>query len=294
MRTLLGLAALLAPSLALAQPGAEPAAEPDPAAADPAAAAPAEVAPPVRVAAIPATPVASPGTAPLPDRQAAAAPPAQVGIGKRMDQDAAAGRAFFTETALMSPGGYLGLDLRMPTAPLANLGLRYAVTDRIEIGVSGLTIAEEDDVALGVQAKAQIWHNDRAAIAVGVQRYTTTSDSDEGLTIPTVVATTCLDGADCLAMVSVSLNGLIIDSESSVPVFAGASWALGRKVQFVGELHLSNDDSNSFTFGYFGLRGASHSFSFDAGIGFASEGDDCLDCSSEDAAFPFVGVATRM
>jgi hypothetical protein len=96
----------------------------------------------------------------------------------------------------------------------------------------------------------------------------------------------------------VSLNAVVVSGDSDVPVFAGASWALGKRVQFVGEIHVSNDDerSSSLTLGYLGLRAASGSFAFDAGLGFGSEGEssDCFDCTSDTEAFPFLGIATRM
>jgi hypothetical protein len=279
-----GLAAFLAPTAALAQPSAAPASQREPA--------------PERVAAVAAMSVAPPGAVPLEDREAAAAaaPAEPIGIAGRVAEDAAAGRAYFTDTALTSPRGKIGLALRMPTGPAANAEVRYSLTDRLELGVSVLMIDGEDQSVVGLQAKGQIWHNDRAAVAVGLQRYQSTDEyDDEVVTIPTFVASTCLDGKDCLAMFSMSINGVVIGGESNVPVFAGASWALGRRIQFVGEVHVSNDDSNSLTFGYMGVRGASGGIAIDAGIGFGSEGNnDCFDCSSDSAAFPFVGVATRM
>lgn len=284
MRLIVGLAALLLPAVAVAQPGAAPSSDADP---------------PARVAVVPAISVAPPGVAALADRDTPepdAPPPAPVGIARRVDQDAASGRAFFTDTALTAPRGKVSLSFRMPAAPVIDAELRYSFTDRIELGISGMTVLVEDELSiLGLHAKGQVWRNNRAAVAVGLKRYQDVgSGGDDGVTIPTVVATTCLDGADCFAIISLSLNGVIISDESDVPVFAGASWALGRTIQFVGEIHVSNDDNDgSLAFGFLGVRGASRGFALDAGIGFGSEGS-CSGCGSNTEAFPFFGIGARL
>jgi len=240
----------------------------------------------------------NPGAAP--GNVALEAPPADgglapIGLARRVDRDAAAGRAYFADTALTSPQGSFSLGLRMPAGPAANLELRAALTDRIEVAVSGLGVAGEDDHLLGVQVKGQVWHNDRAAAAISLQHYHWTDGG--GVTIPSIVASSCLDGADCLVLVSLSLEAIAITDEDELPIFVGASWALGRAVQFVGEAHVSNDRGNSFLFGYLGVRANGSRVAVDGGVAFATAfGDVCYDvgCADDTIAYPFFALSTRM
>lgn len=310
MRLSLGLVALALPAVAAAQPSVTPA---SPAASSPASpAAPAadqvavaEDAPRVAtapgaavpVASVPALSVAPPGTAPLLERDAGSAagsPPALTGLARRVAGDAASHRAYFGDTALIAPRGKVTVQFRAPAVPLMDTEIQVSLHDRFEIGASGLVVADEDGAVVGAHARGQIWRNERAAVALGLRYYGFSDASGENVTIGSAVASTCLDGPDCVALVSFSLDAFVIASEDVVPVFAGVSWALGRSVQFVGEIHVSNDDSESLTAGFLGMRAAARTIAFDAGIAFASLDADCFDCSGSDTeSFPFFGLSIR-
>lgn len=297
MRSLLAVAAVLAPSIAIAQ------APPD----APAEETPAEEASPApgrRVAMVVtppgATPPAGPAAAAV-DQGAPEEASEPLGLDRRVLGDANAGRNYFTETALTPKRGSISWSLRAPTAPLVESQLRASLHDRIEVGLGGLTILEDvgEATVLSFYGKGQIWRNDRAAVAVTAQTHSFGfgfedhydegyDDDSETVIVPGVVASTCLDGDGCAALVSVSVNALVLPDEDEVPIFAGVGWALGRRFQFVGELNVSHDDEGSDTiyFGYTGVRGAGRHVAFDFGLGFAGEGDD-------GDVFPFLGLTTR-
>lgn len=272
MRTALVLAAVLLPSVAAAQPGVTPV----------------------------TTAPAGPSAAPAPDGDAAAGEAVLEGIRRRVELDAASGRSYFTETALTPRAGKVTIAMRAPFLPVAEAQLRVALHDRLEVGIGGLTILEEDEEGvLSFHAKGQVWRNDRAAIAVGVQHHRLAAffddhgehgDDGESITMPTAVASTCLDGPRCTALVSVMVNAVVLPDEDVVPIFLGFGWALGSTLQFVGEVNVSHDDDDggeTYMFGYTGLRGAGRRFAFDFGVGFAGEDDDT-------GAFPFLAATTRL
>lgn len=258
-----------------------------------------DVAPPVQVAAadpapvpsVPAYTVAGPGatTPSLPDAAAPAEPAEPTGLDLRRRDDAAAGRAYFAETALTAPRGRVSFEMRAPIFPILATGVRVGVTDRIEVGGTIITVADEGTLA-GLSFKGQLWRGARAAIAAGLNTY---SADGETLYDAHLEGTTCLD-RDCVAAATLSLNFLGFTDEHAVPVLAGAGIAVGRVVQFIGELHQTREQDESLTLGYAGIRAAGSRFSIDAGVGFGFDSTSCADCSSDVAALPFFGVAGRL
>lgn len=274
MRLLLGLVIAAVPAIASGQPSA-PA--------------------PVRVAIVPAITVAPPGDAPAADVVAASEPGVATGLARRSAHDAAAGRTYFTETALTGPRGQGAVELRMAPGA-AQTQVRFAVTARVELGVSGLAILDGDRrTIVGLHGKARLWHSPRAAVAVAVDHYR--APQGDGLTAPALIASTCLDGADCLALMSASVRAVVAaDPAGVVPVFAGLAWALGRRVQFIGEINYARDDRGAApTFGYLGARAGSGRIAVDAGVGFQSDADPaCTDCNRGTGVGLFGGVSGRI
>lgn len=279
VRTLAAVAVLTAAAPAFADPGVAP--EPTLAGAAVARVAAVEPTGPVAVAAVPAiAPAGDPVAAVAVD----AAPTADT-LAVRVDGDAASSRHYFGESALTQPRGRAVLDLRMPTAPAGAATLRYGLTDRVEVGVTGLSIFEENDEAVvGLSAKARVWSNRRMALAVGLAAYT---DGREDLYQPYLAGTMCL-GARCDGALTVMLNAVAEEGVDEVPVLAGVGVAWGRRAQVVAELHQTRDDEgDTFTFGYLGGRLGKDTLAVDGGLAFvAIDGD-------EGGAFPFVALSVR-
>lgn len=274
----------LAPAVAAAD-------EPAPDAAPPVQVATADAAP-VPVPSVPAYAVGGPGaTTPSPPAaEAPAEPAAPTGLDRRRRDDAAAGRAFFAETAQTAPRGRVTFELRAPTLPVIATGVRVGITDRLEIGGTLITIADEGSLA-GLSIKGQLWRNARAAIAAGLNTYSADGDT---LYDAHLEGTSCLD-ADCVAAATLSLNFFGFTDEEAVPVLAGAGVSVGRVVQFIGELHQTRVDDEALTLGYVGLRAAGPRFSIDGGIGFGVDSSaGCDGCSTDIEALPFFGVAGRL
>ncbi len=246
------------------------------------------------VPAVPAYAVAGPG-ATVPSATSAEPPagpvePAELsGLDLRRRDDAAAGRAYFAETALTAPRGRVSFELRAPTLPVVATSVRVGVTDRLEIGGTLITVAEEGTLA-GLSIKGQLWRNARAAIAAGLNTY---SAEGETLYDAHVEGTSCLD-AGCIAAATLSLNFFRFTDEETVPVLAGVGLSVGRAVQLIGELHQTRDGDEAVTLGYVGLRAAGARFSIDGGIGFGVDSSSCYDCSTDIEALPFFGVAGRL
>ena len=286
---LLAVAVTLVPALAVADEVAPPdeeaaAVEGEPVQAEP-----------LRVAAIPAYSVGGPGTtavvAPVDD--APPAPPELSGLARRRDEDPAAGRAYFGESALTTPRGRVTLDFRAPTAPLIATGVRVGVTDRLEIGATGVLVADEGGAA-GVSVKGQLWRNERLAVAAG---FNTISAEGETVFDLHAEATGCVD-ASCNVTLTGMLNFLAMSGEDEVPVFGGLGLAMGRKVQLITEIHQTRYEDDALTLGYVGARFGSTKLSVDGGLAFgvATESSSCDGCSDSDdgLVFPFVGLATRL
>lgn len=247
-----------------------------------------DAAPAIPVPAVPA--MAGPGAvAP----SGAPATPATVaeprGLDRRRRDDAAVGRSYFAETALTTPRGRVTVDLRAPALPVLATGVRVGVTDRLEVGGTLVTIADEATLA-GLSIKGQLWRGQRTAIAAGVNTY---SAAAETLYDAHLEGTTCLD-AGCVAAATLSLNLLGFTDEDTMPVLAGAGLSAGRAVQFIGELHQTRDGGHTVTMGYVGLRAAGARLSLDGGIAFGFDSSSCVDCSDDGGAFPFFGVAGRL
>lgn len=239
----------------------------------------------------PAAPIAAgPGAiAATPPPVEAETPVEPTGLDRRRQDDAAAGRAYFAETAVTTPRGRVAFDLRAPTLPVIGLGLRVGVTDRLEVGGTVVAVADEGSL-VGLSIKGQLWRNQRAAIAAGLNTYTAEGDT---LYDAHLEGTTCLDAA-CVAAGTLSLNFLGFTDEETVPVLAGAGLSVGRAVQFIGEVHQTRDGDESVTVGYVGLRAAGSRFSIDGGVAFGADTSSCYDCEADVGALPFFGVAGRM
>lgn len=283
MRRALSLLFLAPAAVAAAdEPAPDAAAAAQVAVADPA---------PAPVPSVPAYVVAGPGAAAVsaPVVEEPAEPAAPTGLDLRRRDDAAAGRSFFAETAQTAPGGHVSFEMRAPFLPIIATGVRVGVTDRLEIGGTLITVAEEGTLA-GLSIKAQLWRGARAAIAAGLNTY---SAEGETLYDAHLEGTSCLDAA-CVAAATLSLNALGFTDEEEVPVLAGVGLSVGRAVQFIGEVHQTRADDEAMTVGYVGLRAAGARFSVDGGIGFGVDSSSCAECGDDVGAFPFLGVAGRL
>ncbi|MBP8806550.1 MAG: hypothetical protein KBG48_17425 [Kofleriaceae bacterium] len=277
VRTLATVAVLAAAAPAFASPETPAeAAGPRVAAVEPAG--------PIAVAAVPA--IATPGD-PV-GAPAADAPEPAATLEARVEGDAASSRHYFGESALTQPRGRAVLDLRMPTAPAGAATLRYGLTDRVEVGVTGLSIFEENDEAVvGLSAKARLWSNRRMAVAVGLAAYT---DGDDDLYQPYLTGTMCL-GTRCHGALSIMVNAVAEEGVDEVPVLGGVGLAWGRRAQFIAELHQTrDDDGDTFVFGYLGGRVGKETVAVDGGLAFVMlDGGD----GEDGGAFPFVALSIR-
>jgi hypothetical protein len=287
-RPLAAFATLLAvPSLASAQPGVAPSAVP--------------------VSSVPAYggPGAVPVTVAAPVEPTA--PPALVGIAKRSAEDPAADRAYLAHTALVAPRGTITFQARAPLAPGALGQINASLTDRISVGVGAFMIfIDEEGAALTLSGKLQLVRGRRAALAVALDTLSI-PDEDETLYMPSLVASFCADGDACNTLLSLHLTGFGADGEEEMPIFGGASFSVGKKNRFVGEIHF-NDDSDEYSRrtlfgGFVGGRFGGSKFAFDAGLGFAGESEsqnDCIDyCDDYDndppvIPYPFIGMSARL
>lgn len=255
--------------------------------------------------AIPTVAAAQPGAAPIyvppPPLPPAVEPavPELAGIARREKEDPASDRAYLARTALVAPSGTVTFQARAPLAPGA-LGGISASLGRVEIGVSTVMILEEGDgAAFGFNAKVQLLKGRRSALAVTLDTLSP-PDEDETLYVPSLVASFCTDGDACNTLLSAHLTMLALDGQGEAPVFAGLSFSKGRRAKLVGELHITDSDSESIFAGYLGGRWGGPKLAFDAGIGFAGELDDssdCYDCYNDDPAvipYPFIGLSARM
>jgi hypothetical protein len=271
-RPLAGLVTLLAiPAAAVAQPGLAPTAEP-----------------------VPAVPAYA--AYPPPPPEPVATEPVLVGIEKRQAEDPAADRAFLARSALIGPSGSVTFQARAPLAP-GMLGQVTASFGKFELGAGAILVAEEGAV-LGLNAKVQLLRSRRAALAASVDVFS--PPDEESLYMPSLVASLCADGDECATLLSLHLTALVLESEEEAPVFAGASFSVGRRAKLVGEIHLTDSDSESVVGGYLGGRWGSRKLAFDAGVGFGGElgGSSCYDCYDDTGPdvypWPFVGLSARM
>lgn len=290
-QVVVAVAVTLAPALALAEAPEAPEAPDAPEA--PTEATTAGEGEPVRVAAtIPTYAVGGPSTtAAVPVAETPVEPAPLAGLARRRAEDPAAGRSYFSETALTTPRGRVTVDLRAPTAPLVAGSVRVGVTDRVEVGAHGVVVAEEDGAA-GVSLKAQLWRNERLAFAAGVN---TVSADGETVFDLHAEATACVDAA-CVATVTGSLNFLAMSGEEVVPVFGGLGLALGRTSQLIAEVHQTRVEGDTLTLGYVGARFGSSRLAVDGGLAFAmADGDSNYEEDEDEGmVFPFVGLATRL
>jgi hypothetical protein len=181
----------------------------------------------------------------------------------------------------------VSFELRAPTLPVIATSVRVGVTDRLEIGGTLITVAEEGTLA-GLSIKGQLWRNARAAIAAGLNTY---SAEGETLYDAHLEGTSCLD-AGCIAAATLSLNFFRSPTRSRAGA-GGAGLSVGRAVQLIGELHQTRDGDEAVTLGYAGSASPAR-FSLDGGIGFGADSSSCYDCSGESGALPFFGVAGRL
>ncbi|MBZ0231362.1 MAG: hypothetical protein K8M05_03365 [Deltaproteobacteria bacterium] len=228
--------------------------------------------------------------------------PELTGIARREKEDPGSDRAYLARTALVAPKGTVTIQARAPLAPGA-LGGISASMGRVEIGVSTVLIAEEEGGAFGFNAKVQLLKGRRTALAVTLDTLSP-PDEDETLYAPSLVASFCADGDACNTLLSAHLTMFALDGEEEAPVFAGVSFAKGRRGKLVGELHITDNEQESIFAGYLGGRWGGAKLAFDAGIGFAGVLEDdsssgCIDYCYEDddpevIPYPFVGLSARL
>jgi len=264
----------------------------------------------VPVEAVPAAPV-GPGAAPL---VAPTEPAPLVGLDRRIAEDAAVDRAFGAPTALIAPRGTATVTLRAPIGPLVNGKISLAVTDRLELGVGTVLLADEDDGVVSAHGKLQLWRGPRAALAASLDLYRSSDPDDEGyMAMPALVASLCAGGADCRTLVNLHLTAVAVEDEDQLPILPGLSIVSGGRTQLVAEAHLFNDEEtgDSFLAGYAGVRWLTGRLALEGGIGVFADlsderyyaTDDCIDyCggdyyyedSPEVIPWPFVGLSARL
>jgi hypothetical protein len=224
--------------------------------------------------------------------------PTLTGIDRRQKDDPGSDRSYLARTALVAPSGTVTFQARAPLAP-GMMGGISASLGRVELGVSGIVVADADGAALGFNAKVQLLEGRRSALAVSLDTITP-PDDDETLYYAQLVASFCADGDACDTLLSGHLSMFALDGEDEAPVFLGLSFSKGRRGKLVGELHVTDSDSESVFAGYVGGRWGGNKVAFDAGIGFAGELDDsgdCYDCYDSDPPiipYPFLGLSARM
>ncbi|MGE5181764.1 MAG: hypothetical protein ACM31C_06865 [Acidobacteriota bacterium] len=270
--------------------------------------------PPAGPGAQPAPPPPPPPPAPPPGGAPTAVvapppPPAAVTtVDKGTLDDANAGRAWLSPTALTPPAGTWSFE----DVELFLIGVSYAVTDNFVI--TGTTMVPiTSDLYWGFfSAKAQVVKqgNVRVAIqgglAAAAAKDTTTDAMGNTMSTTTTTsggevgaaATLCLDG-DCYS----HLDGFVgaafaYQNNASVPVGFSASWVqrLGKRVRLVVEAdsaHLFGDISGQANgiLGWYGLRFTSRSIGAD--VGFVKP--ICSDCSSSTfpIGFPVLAFSYR-
>ena len=239
--------------------------------------------------------------------------PAPTTVDKGTLDDANAGRAWLSPTALTPPAGTWSFE----DFELFLVGVSYAVSDNFVI--TGTTMVPiTSDLYWGFfSAKAQVVKqgNVRVAIqgglAVASAKDSTTTYDSMGNPIGTTDTTTTTSGAEVGAAATLCLDNdcyshldgfvgaaFAYQNNSSVPVGFSASWVqrLGRHVRLVVEAdsaHLFGDISGQANgvLGWYGLRFTSRTIGVD--VGFVKP--FCSDCSSDTfpIGFPVVDFSYR-
>jgi hypothetical protein len=244
-----------------------------------------------------------------------AAPPAPVPttVDKGTLEDANAGRAWMSPTALTPPAGTWSFE----DFELFLIGVSYAVTDNFVI--TGTTMVPiTSDLYWGfVSGKAQVLRAGSLRIAIqgglaaAAAKDTTTTFDSMGNPISTMSTTTTTSGAEIGAAATLCLDvdcfshidgfvgtAFAYQNNSSVPVAFSASLVqkIGRRVRLVIEAdtaHLFGDISGQANgiLGWYGLRFTSRSIGVDAGL----VKPFCSDCSSDSfpLGFPIVSFSYR-
>jgi hypothetical protein len=251
---------------------------------------------PAAAAAVTPAPAPAPAPTAATDIGAALAPTSSPGIVRRSRDDAAVHRAYLSPTALMGPAGSAQIDVRAPLLPGGTATASVSLTDWLEVGAVGVYVIDEDP-ALGLHAKLQLFRTDTAAVAVAVDALKLDFDDDETLLIPSLSASFCADGDECRTLVTAHIDGAFVHDEDDnfgeperilVP---GVSLIHGRKHKFIAELHTFRDGNDSIFAGFVGFRLVSMgAAAFDLGLGFAGAVDDELDA----IPWPFFGLTHRM
>ncbi len=270
--------------------------------------------PAIPVQAVPAYAVAPPGMAeplPAPIDLAVPAPDGELtGIARRVQDDRAAERSYFTPTALVAPRGTTTLSVQAPLFPMANIRLDRSFSDRLSLGVGVLgVIADDQLIGVGsLHGKYQVWRGRRAAVAATLSIYNVPEDDDgdETLTVPLpgVVGSWCASD-ECKTLVSVDLQAVANVDDEVLPIVGGVAIAHGKRRQLLAEFHTTEAEGDRLWFGFVGGRFLGRKLAFDAGFGFAgfpdstATVDDCIDfCESSSSStwipYPFVALSSRL
>jgi hypothetical protein len=220
-----------------------------------------------------------------PVEQIAPPPPPLTPAASYVERDASSGRAFVSPTAFTGPKGHASVEVTFPAIPVGGFALaRYAITDRIEIGAGGFAIIDGETDSVGVlTAKVQVLKRPTGGIALQVLHIAIPDEDDEG-TFFSAVGSKCL-GDDCRTLLSAHLTVMPFseyyyedgggDGErGALAVIPGASLVTGGRTKLVLDGVLVGDDYERFAVLYGGIRFARRSFSFDAGLVAAGDGDD--------------------
>jgi hypothetical protein len=231
-----------------------------------------------------AAPIAAPSMV-EPVEQIAPPPPPRTPLADYVARDASSGRAFVSPTALTGPKGHASIELTFPALPVGGFALaRYSITDRIEIGAGGIAVIDEDGAVAVLTAKVQVLRRPTGGIALQAL-HIAIPEEDDGGTFYSAIGSKCL-GDGCRTLVSAHLTVLPFSeyyySDSSggggeqgaLAVIPGASLVTGGRTKLVVDGVLVGDDYERFAVLYGGIRFARRSFSFDAGLVAAYDGDD--------------------
>lgn len=219
-----------------------------------------------------------------PVEQIAPPPPPLTPAASFVERDAASGRAFVSPTAFTGPKGHASIELTFPALPVGGLAVaRYSITDRIEIGAGGIAVIEEDGAVAVLTAKVQVLKRPTGAVSLQAL-HISIPDEDDGGTFYSIVGSKCL-GDDCRTLVTAHLTLLPFSEyyyedeggggeQGALAVIPGASLVTGGRTKLVVDGVLVGDDYERFAAIYGGIRFARRSFSFDAGLVAAGDGDD--------------------
>lgn len=175
------------------------------------------------VAASPAVARAGDAAVPVDDAAALDGAAPEVGLSELAASDAAVGRAMFTDTAVTRRAGTWSASLAFPVVPLVSLAdVRYGLTDRIELGIGGVTglgTDLDDAQALpGLSAHVALQRGPRSATTLSVGGMARIGDG-AGAVTGKLRHSACVDAA-CGTLATLSVGAVqLLNPEQAFDVY---------------------------------------------------------------------------